>query len=229
MTGCERHGTGVVELYFYDELEPAERSAVERHLRSCAECRRAVEELSTIRSVLAARPRIEAPPGGDWTPFMQRLDEALRFEDGAPRRAGSRRSDRAASDASRAGVGYVQYLAMAALLTLVTAGVVYVARSTSRRRLLLLPSVRRRGPARAGPGSGLAGGVYTGRGGAIRGSRVRGAERAALRALEARGVGPGQQGSAPRTRGRLGLRARARLEPAERHAPLSSGRRGTRA
>ncbi len=128
MTGCERHGTGVVDLYFYDELEPAERSAVERHLRSCADCRRAVEELSTIRSALAARPRIDAPPDGDWAPFMERLDEALRFEDDL------HRQDLVVPigpfGRSRAGGGYVRYLAIAALLTLVTAGVVYVARVT---------------------------------------------------------------------------------------------------
>lgn len=130
MTGCERLGTGVVDLYFYDELKPAERSAVERHLRSCADCRLAVEELSTIRFALAARPRIDAPPDGDWAPFMERLDEAVRFEDdlhkqnlvvpiGSIGRSGARG-------------GYVGYVAIAALLTLVTAGVVYVARSTPR-------------------------------------------------------------------------------------------------
>jgi hypothetical protein len=127
MTACARIGTGVVELYFYDELEPTERSGVERHLRSCADCRQALEELSIIRSALAARSRIDAPPEGDWTPFMQRLDDALRFEDDLYRQHRVVPIGR-----SRTGVGYVAYLAMAALLTLVTAGVVYVARSTPR-------------------------------------------------------------------------------------------------
>jgi Putative zinc-finger len=127
MTGCERQGAGVVELYFYDELEQADRLAVEHHLQSCTDCRRAFEELSTIRSVLAARPRIDAPPDGDWTPFMQRLDRTLRFEDDLrPHRRV------VPIGPARAGVGYARYLTMAALLTLVTAGVVSVVRLTSR-------------------------------------------------------------------------------------------------
>jgi hypothetical protein len=135
MTGCQRQESGDVELYFYDELEPAERSAVESHLRSCGECRRAFDELSTIRSALAARPRIDAPPDGDWAAFMRRLDEAVRFDrhldetvrGGAwtpPRVVPIGRVSRRAT--------YTAYLAMAALLTLVTSGLVFVARSTPR-------------------------------------------------------------------------------------------------
>jgi len=137
MTGCDRQGPGVpqrIVLYFYDELEPAERASVERHLQSCADCHRTFEELSLIRSALAARPRVDAPADGDWTAFMQRLDAAVRVEhglDGARQRVNL---DQAVVPLARvrAPVNYVPYLAMAALLTLVTSGVVYVARSTSR-------------------------------------------------------------------------------------------------
>ena len=53
-----------VELYFYGELEPAERARVAAHLRGCAECRQRLEELQAIRRALASRPAVDAPPGG---------------------------------------------------------------------------------------------------------------------------------------------------------------------
>ena len=146
MTGCERQQSGDIELYFYDELEPAERSGVERHLRSCAECRRAFDELSTIRSALAARPLVDAPPGGDWTGFMRRLDRAVRFDRHLDRHLNQHWDETVRGRAWSARVvpvgpvgpvgranrraTYAPYLATAALLTLVTSTLVYVARST---------------------------------------------------------------------------------------------------
>jgi len=132
MTVCERLVSGDIELYFYGELEPGERAAVGRHLRSCAECRRALEEMSTIRSVLESAPRVDAPPDGDWAPFMRRLSEACRagagracdLPDDAPRMVAIGRA--------RTATRLAPYLALAALLTLVTSGVVYVARTTAR-------------------------------------------------------------------------------------------------
>ena len=122
MTRCQRQSSSDIELYFYGELEAAERSAVERHLRSCSDCRQALEELSTIRAALASRPRVDAPVGADWTGFMQRLDRAVHLESrGGP-----------PVPAVRQGPQWTTYLAMAALLALVTSGVTYVARSTFR-------------------------------------------------------------------------------------------------
>ena len=76
---------------------------------------------------------MDAPPEGDWSAFMQRLDEAVGFERGV------RQQSRAATVVPAPNVllpqaqpNYAAYLAMAALLTLVTSGVVYVARSPSR-------------------------------------------------------------------------------------------------
>jgi hypothetical protein len=138
MTGCDRQQAGDIELYFYGELAPAERSGVESHLRTCAECRRAFDELSTIRSALAARPVVDAPPGGDWTEFMRRLDAAVKVD---------RHLDRHRDEAARGngwpprgvpavrvnrGLRYAPYLATAALLTLVTSGLVFVSRSAPR-------------------------------------------------------------------------------------------------
>ena len=121
--------SGAVELYFYGELIPAEREAFERHLAGCGPCRSALEELDTIRAALAARPAVSAPPDGDWSAFMSRLDRATEEEQAhdrpsaspVPRVAFRRRP-------------YAGYLAMAALLALVTMSVVVVMRSRSPER-----------------------------------------------------------------------------------------------
>ena len=148
MTGCPRIESGSVELYFYDELEPVERAAMARHLASCGECRQALDELTTIRAALASRPIVSAPLGEDWTGFMARLKAAVAID---PRESGTHgpvgrrggesrppspgataRPRRSAFDAmaGRSAVSTVApYLAMAALLALVTMSVAYVART----------------------------------------------------------------------------------------------------
>ena len=128
MTGCERQQSGEIELYFYDELGPAERAGVESHLRSCAECHLALDELSTIRAALAARPLVDAPPDGDWTGFMGRLAGECR----RVRLAGEWSPPVAPVGRASRRAAYAPYLAMAALLTLVTSAIVYVARSAPR-------------------------------------------------------------------------------------------------
>lgn len=67
-----------VVLYFYGELDGAERARGAAHVRGCAECRHRLEELQTIRDALASRPVVDAPPAGDWSGFMRRLDEATK-------------------------------------------------------------------------------------------------------------------------------------------------------
>ncbi len=139
MTGCAYQAAAEIELYFYDELAPGARAGVESHLRSCAECRLALDELSAIRSALWTRPRVDTPPDGDWTPFMKRLAGACqeaRLDPGS-RMALAVVADNEGSELfpkapHRAGLSSASYLAIAALLTLVTAGVVYVARSAPR-------------------------------------------------------------------------------------------------
>lgn len=78
MSICDIHDSGEIELYFYGDLPPAERARVELHTRGCRECTDALAELQLIRDALAARPDVSAPPSGDWTAFMQRLDTAIR-------------------------------------------------------------------------------------------------------------------------------------------------------
>jgi hypothetical protein len=111
---CAIHASGQVELYFYEELAEAGRLEVERHLASCAACRQALDDLSLIQSALAARPQVAAPPAGDWAPFMARLEAVVARERAQP------------APAFRSGV---PWLAMAALLTLVTIGLIVAART----------------------------------------------------------------------------------------------------
>ena len=129
MTACEHLVSGDIELYFYGELEPGDRAAVARHLQSCAECRRALEEMSTIRSALESSPRVDAPPDGDWAPFMGRLLDACRAESGPAWDRGADVPGVVSVARARAGKTLAPYLAMAALLALVTSGIVYVART----------------------------------------------------------------------------------------------------
>lgn len=124
MTACIVQASGAIELYFYGELDEPSRLETEHHLGSCPECRHAFEELRMIRSALAARPDVSAPPAGDWSAFMERLNQAIQPspESIAPVPSPARGSSR-----NR----YVEYLAMAALFALVTLSVAYVVRSRS--------------------------------------------------------------------------------------------------
>jgi hypothetical protein len=120
-TDC--HSSETIELYFYGELNPVEQQACERHLASCGACRDALGELAAIRAALAARPDISAPAGGDWSLFMSRLGRAIEEDAG---RTDRRQPGRSASSGRPP---YAGYLAMAALLTLVTMSLVFLMRS----------------------------------------------------------------------------------------------------
>jgi len=134
MTSCGLHASGTdgemsgtIELYFYGELSPAERDACESHLAACELCRCALDELATIREALAARPAVSAPPNGDWSAFMSRLDRALEDEQSSSRPRLSAPAKRPAFEHG----SYAGYLAIAALLALVTMSVLFVMRSRS--------------------------------------------------------------------------------------------------
>ena len=133
MTMCEPLTSGAVELYFYGELGPAERKALDAHLGSCANCRRALEELSLIRTALSTRPVIDSPPQGNWQVFMERLDEAIRPEDGTRQGRVVPFAATAPPPYARPSVSYAPYVAIAALLTLVTMSLVYMARAGVER------------------------------------------------------------------------------------------------
>ena len=109
---CDRHVSGDVELYFYDELSSGKREELERHLSGCEDCRAALDELHTIRAALASRPDVAAPAAGDWSPFMSRLDSMIAKE--------RSESPRVVAFAARPRRRYAEYAAIAALLALVT-------------------------------------------------------------------------------------------------------------
>ena len=77
MNACAFADTPDVELYFYDELDAAGRARIGAHLRTCAACRQRLEDLHAIRRALAETPPVDAPPAGDWSGFMRRLDTAV--------------------------------------------------------------------------------------------------------------------------------------------------------
>lgn len=139
MTGCPRFESGNVELYFYDELEHVERASMARHLATCGECRQALDELTLIRTALSTRPVVSAPPGEDWSGFMARLNEAVAIQRHAERDALPREPRTHAANGSieppatewrRTMLsGVTPYLALAALLALVTMSAAYVARA----------------------------------------------------------------------------------------------------
>jgi hypothetical protein len=112
-------------LYFYGELEGRERHEIAQHVRGCDACRQALEELAVIREALASRPDVCAPAGGDWTAFMARLDAAVQRE----RRQQEAAAIVAFAPARSARPSYAGYLAMAALLALVTMSVLFTART----------------------------------------------------------------------------------------------------
>jgi hypothetical protein len=120
---CDVQASGAIELYFYGELNPSELAVTRAHLARCATCRAALDELQVIREALASRPVVSMPASGDWAGFMARLERAVAGESATPAR-----SDQSFPSPRRV-PAYATYLAMAALLTLVTISVVFFARS----------------------------------------------------------------------------------------------------
>ena len=82
MTVCSLQESGAIELYFYGELAAVERVRVADHLRRCPQCAEMLRELKMIRAALAAQPDISAPASADWSPFMRRLELAVRKDSG---------------------------------------------------------------------------------------------------------------------------------------------------
>jgi hypothetical protein len=117
MTTCPLWDTPDIELYFYDELDVADTARVAAHLRTCAECRARLDDLRAIRRALSAA-RVDAPPADDWSGFVRRLDHAcdLRSDLSVAPRGGSIRG----------------LVALAAMLALVTIGVIMAAKVRSR-------------------------------------------------------------------------------------------------
>jgi hypothetical protein len=117
MTACRLD----VVLYFYDEMDADDRARAAAHLRACESCRQRLEDLHAIRRALAGRPQVNAPPAGDWSGFMRRLDQAAA-------RPAPRAEPRAVLEYA-AGQWSVRYVvAVAATLAVIATGVFMAAR-----------------------------------------------------------------------------------------------------
>jgi hypothetical protein len=134
MTTCDLFESPDIELYFYDELGAGARARVEAHVRGCEACRQRLADLAAIRRALAARPAVEAPPAGDWSGFMRRLDEAVVAETASGAGPSTSRTTARPVSGANVGVGarrtwtWRPAVALAAMLALVTMGVVIAAR-----------------------------------------------------------------------------------------------------
>jgi hypothetical protein len=133
MTACELRETPDVEMFFYGELDAVDRLRVDRHVRACADCRQRLDDLHAIRAALAARPAVQAPPAGDWSGFMRRLDaELTRVAEASTVRAvepSNPRTLEPATPATRGSWNVRTLVALAAMLALATFGVVMAMRS----------------------------------------------------------------------------------------------------
>jgi len=131
MKPCALLDTADVEMYFYGEFDPIERARVEAHLRGCESCRQRLEDLHAIRQALASRAVVDAPPAGDWSGFMRRLDSAVarqaepsHLRPFDPPSAGAVRQSPATANAWNPRAVF----ALAAMLALVTIGVLVAMR-----------------------------------------------------------------------------------------------------
>ena len=131
MSRCAVHDAGTVELYFYGELDPVEAVEFEHHARRCRACADGLGELRVIRDALSARPEVSAPPDGDWTAFMSRLDQSLESDarkavlQPAGHDVEADRSSVLPFAVRAAGRPLAGWLAMAALLAIVALGVFF--------------------------------------------------------------------------------------------------------
>jgi len=129
MTPCELFDAPDIELYFYGELPDAERVRVDAHLHRCDACRQRLDDLHAIRRGLADRPVVDAPPTGDWSGFMRRLDAAVSRSSAANQSTdvmGSPSTDSASrGSASSAARASIRFAAAAAALLAITALGIY--------------------------------------------------------------------------------------------------------
>jgi hypothetical protein len=139
VTTCELFDSPAVELYFYGELDPAERARVQAHLQACSDCRLRLNDLYAIRRALAERPRVDAPPADDWSGFMRRLDEACLIGTTAESAPVARRSRGALKP----------LIAVAATLVLVTISLLVTVRQRPSSRSAAVPDAAAASPTAA--------------------------------------------------------------------------------
>ena len=68
------HPGAALSAYLDDDLEAAQRAAVETHLRGCDECRAVVDDLRRLRDQAAAWPADATPSSDLWAGIAARLE-----------------------------------------------------------------------------------------------------------------------------------------------------------
>ena len=153
MTACELFESPDIELYFYGELDPLDRARVDAHLRGCPDCRQRLDDLHAIRRALSDRPVVEAPPAGDWSGFMRRLDAAVQPSRAALRLPGGDPGRAVVLERIDGRWRARHVMALAAMLALVVTGVFMAARfraaDPAGRAVTLPPNVVARTPGAA--------------------------------------------------------------------------------
>jgi hypothetical protein len=130
MTPCELFDAPDIELYFYGELPDADRVRVDAHLHRCDACRQRLDDLHAIRRALADRAVVVAPPTGDWSGFMRRLDAAVSRSSAADTSmhvVGPSTYSASSGSASAAARVSIRFAAAAAALLAITALGIYAA------------------------------------------------------------------------------------------------------
>src|SRR5574340_593423 len=84
---CDDLTREAIERLACGEVSGVDRAALEQHVDGCDGCRVLLDDLRTIRAGMHARGVVGTPPGGDWTPFMARLEQRLDLADHRERRA----------------------------------------------------------------------------------------------------------------------------------------------
>ena len=148
MKPCELFDSADVELYFYGELAGADRDRVAAHLAGCAECRQRLDDLHAIRGALSAQPVVEAPPAGEWSGFMRRLDDAVGL-------SASRPGTTAILERTGRTWSVRQLAALAATLAIVALGVIMAARVRPARPADVVAQSPSPGAAVTQPAEGL--------------------------------------------------------------------------
>ena len=156
MTPCVLTESADVELYFYGELDAAAHARVEAHLRGCEACRQRLDDLHAIRAALADRPAVDAPPAGDWSGFMRRLDTAVASERSAAAAPSAAVAPIAIPAATRSSASIVWFAsALAATLAIVVTGAFMASRV--RQPVPLTPPVASAAPRPVLPAARTAG------------------------------------------------------------------------
>src|SRR5262249_6371799 len=181
------------------------------HLATGPGCRQRLDDLRAIRRALAARPVVDAPPAGDWSGFMRRLDEAVGAARAPVRPA-------AVLEASGRTWRVRQLVLIAATLVLVTTGVFMAARGPPPQG----PAGRGGHPEAAAPRRDGCPGIRQTEPDA--GGSPPPGQRRASRALQARRARPGGARSEAHAAVRLAVRTDARRYAAARDALVSARR-----